>query len=1559
MALQPVPSPLDRPRFPDEPALSVWEVDGERVVGPVGTFGSRPVVHERGAVWPGSTTKTGPIGVQLVRGAPGKAGDEWSLVVDGVQCAYGPIEVDERVPEPDRPVDGMDTCVLPPPFAVREDELNEKTLVRPLALCVRLEEEALAPVKVEVIVQQIVYSGERTTSGSERGAAANADEARCRGEDPSAVSSSADSEIKELSRYVIKPHRTRDSVAPTLSMPYPVAAPAQSAIAIASYREVEKWKEKKYNNRRENDNRQEKYKEASAKYNDDFEKNREKAAKWKDDNPNKSFVDNPNVWKRKPPPQPKVLVDDDEPKDTERSFVIGGRDKTAAAAWKEIMTELLRVCCLTASNGKDDNGNKLPAEELWFRNKGATLLTHLTVMRKVLSASRSDKALAVLETLLIGDVSPIGAEQLRKKYKVDKDGQVILNPAEDAASGNTIASKYRTKLSTDNTSQFVWEYVPFHLRLNTHTRVRLVIEITEHGGGPPKRIALEPLRYDAYVAHVVYSEIPRQVRLALKATDKFRDCLFTLQREATTVTRIKEAVAALGRLKTTAYSWTLGWYRGELLPKKFNLDPAKVEPLLNEAKQVLATLIPDWPPPVNNRTAPAAEPAEVTEELRTTFDEAKENDAANVRKELEDAAFFSPGAEELDDVTDAEDAAPDAPATPQAGAPPEITAADMRLELRISNVQAEELTGNYFDLLAKYEERDGTPEPAVVEAPTKPAARPVVAMVVRELPQIVQPAADIYPNFTVPDDTAVPDNFYRPTAGTMQWIGEGIFFTASFVLQFAFINKFGRMAIEQYVKAGAWTTFVTGLWGSGTTLGGFVTYASSWAAGLSSFLAPYLAAGVPMIMGIALITAGAGALVSGAAQTVELKGRLYLFTTKTAYRNSVAIIQWNRGRQADYNARESLYRRAVNKARGVPITSSVAAAREAIKTLQKKLREELRDERRLVSVNVLYDRDTSKRFKFVELYALDEKVRATDLDKLSKVYAIQDWDIVPDSTSLSLLPPVDIVETLYESETLRGIPMDKAVQRTVGNADPDAATTTAEISARAAHRELVEFVRAGRYPFTGEVTGEDLLASIARVALQLSKDAAELLVAAYGKSAGVTLVYGDDSIWTCLPAGVAARIAVRHTSVFVRAEQARRESDDDKKAFRSTIDQWGAPQRALIEEFAKAFVAEAQTYARTYSRNTPPLPDLRSLGLEAARSFDRVRALSRSTEGTAMLTVTSACSTWLMQLDKPSKPTDQLLDGIRAEEGAKRFRYQPSSQSALRKPRLAEAGRWAPRRLDWEAVRNWRLKNKSSVNDLTTTLAGLSMDDGKVRTYYAPLGSRLDSLPGQVPFAVLSLGNHIISLRALSECCRRIAAVTRKEALGSVAGASLSAAYVAPFTGKNNGRTGLARHPLSITSQNGNVNISLATPLPVFASYAIADKEAIDIFTAFRLLVTDSFASEAVQKNMTNMRITAFNADRFLNALDLVSAQASPSTTIVVKLPAEHVVGTIVSLALGLAMHTTESQGISNTLSVPVPTTDAANSSFRALEDLAERCDAAQKLGCNVVSLAEVCAVIG
>ena len=87
---------------------------------------------------------------------------------------------------------------------------------------------------------------------------------------------------------------------------------------------------------------------------------------------------------------------------------------------------------------------------------------------------------------------------------------------------------------------------------------------------------------------------------------------------------------------------------------------------------------------------------------------------------------------------------------------------------------------------------------------------------------------------------------------------------------------------------------------------------------------------------------------------------------------------------------------------------------------------------------------------------------------------------------------------------------------------------SAELAASAAHHEIFEYVISTRFPLA-KFTGDQLLLKAEAVTLAIVERATRIIKATYGSQAGVTLVYGDDPLWSCLASGVAARMALRHS----------------------------------------------------------------------------------------------------------------------------------------------------------------------------------------------------------------------------------------------------------------------------------------------------------------------------------------------------------------------------------------------------------------------------------------------
>tara|TARA_Y100000389_G_scaffold137919_1_gene135575 strand:- start:3696 stop:8210 length:4515 start_codon:yes stop_codon:yes gene_type:complete len=198
-------------------ARSVWRRvggdDTERIVAPVSaTLGVlKPVERPENADkydWAIPGYPTAPIAIELVRVAED---NEWRVLIDGQLC---------REPLTDPNAGGVRTCGLPPPLP-RDQPLRTDSEVRPVLVTCRLEEEALAPERVQLIVTQVVNSDERKEQGF-----------------------NAQDEDHELKRVDVEPYSTQMPQAKAVVLPYPFAAPAQSAVAIVSHREGELWAER-------------------------------------------------------------------------------------------------------------------------------------------------------------------------------------------------------------------------------------------------------------------------------------------------------------------------------------------------------------------------------------------------------------------------------------------------------------------------------------------------------------------------------------------------------------------------------------------------------------------------------------------------------------------------------------------------------------------------------------------------------------------------------------------------------------------------------------------------------------------------------------------------------------------------------------------------------------------------------------------------------------------------------------------------------------------------------------------------------------------------------------------------------------------------------------------------------------------------------------------------------------------------------------------------------------------------------------------------------------------
>ena len=115
------------------------------------------------------------------------------------------------------------------------------------------------------------------------------------------------------------------------------------------------------------------------------------------------------------------------------------------------------------------------------------------------------------------------------------------------------------------------------------------------------------------------------------------------------------------------------------------------------------------------------------------------------------------------------------------------------------------------------------------------------------------------------------------------------------------------------------------------------------------------------------------------------------------------------------------------------------------------------------------------------------------------------------------------------------------------------------------------------------------------------------------------------------------------------------------------------------------------------------------------------------------------------------------------------------------------------------------------------------------------------------------------------------------------------------------------------------MTISIAKPPDEKPAVVATGPPPTTVLVAFQELTSSPQFAERVDARMARMRVTAFNADRYMNALDLASSQVSLNTEVAVELPAKASPNNVVSLALALAMYKVESHGVQQDMRVLLP----------------------------------------
>lgn len=214
------PSPLDGPFHFDDPPLSAWYSGDQSFAAPRSAVDAKAfrysAVSEPPVVPPDHPAD--PIAIEIVRGANGPTDDGWTVLVDGMRCKPKPeiLKVGPNVFRYELP----ECAKFPEGTKPGVSRISTSTRARPVVVGVRLEDEALAPDRVRLCVDQILTTSERQAQSRNK------------------------PEVKEIMSVDMEPYRVSDLKSSVVTLQYPFHSPAQSTLGIISLKEFIAWEQR-------------------------------------------------------------------------------------------------------------------------------------------------------------------------------------------------------------------------------------------------------------------------------------------------------------------------------------------------------------------------------------------------------------------------------------------------------------------------------------------------------------------------------------------------------------------------------------------------------------------------------------------------------------------------------------------------------------------------------------------------------------------------------------------------------------------------------------------------------------------------------------------------------------------------------------------------------------------------------------------------------------------------------------------------------------------------------------------------------------------------------------------------------------------------------------------------------------------------------------------------------------------------------------------------------------------------------------------------------------------
>jgi hypothetical protein len=1162
---------------------------------------------------------------------------------------------------------------------------------------------------------------------------------------------------------------------------------------------------------------------------------------------------------------------------------------------------------------------------------------------------------------------------------------------------------------------FLYERLPINRRKTTsvHLVYRLVIRQDENNTLDDFVVEFEASEEDGIVANSVLSGHVQDVLDMDASANEFIDCIFGMYADRNPLAITKDAAVAVGNLagsavknvaKRTVATATLAvptsikeGFKLLFLEDKFNvesyisnkIDPCSLEDIVSEVRLMARGILPEWPPTpysveselqqarlgidANTDTRKAIE--ELKKVRNTTSSTPEEQDKKNREisegilsiMKVDSTIQLKEQQEKLEVALKMEDEI--------------LKKAELYQSMTLANEDVPDklfskLADDLVDLNKKFLELGLILDSDTVLSQNEAVYDTNMTLVVRTLPQILIPSTSFNLTFKVPENPD-PPSFYdarglvdaaNPRGGWMNYLSMRNIVTLGAVVGTGVLlaGPQGLFASAVAVITQAVLPAIT-LGGGGAAGGGLLTGSVAAAAAAATTAA-----------------AGGVAYKNGYLDQIlnDLKYKLgYLFISN--------IVESERIRQRGNSERIQAYKSARIAIRMVPASSCITSIKVAFEGYQKTVDDLFNSmstyklEKRPIAV--AFSNVTQRRVQFLEFYTpnTDDSgsiITIADNDDVTELHQSDDWNVVPNGSAIQLFPPLDVSESLFDVQVKRDIPVQQAIQLTIGrDLDPNA-QTPAQLSARVAFIEIVHSLQRDRRVLNGEHLNSSLTSS----AISLVDNATKLILSAYGSNSGVTLVDGDDSIWTCFSGGVAARLALRHLNVFLASQT----EFTDSNRINNSIKFWTSNRRSLVEKFSAHLKEEAVNYANQQSRlalkhvmRFQSTNEVAHVAREMMRTYARTMSLSNPKNFNVVATAVASSLQGALFLHGTKNDDDSIyqtaLNAIALEE---RAALAFEDQKATLKPEqkwVADSMReatWASRRINVRESRK-HMVGEGNVDSMIEKLAGLDLKSDQKNenaTYYIPYGSNIFGSPATLMFDVVRTGKHLVWLEdfnsSLSYLIHNGMVATATSTLESQKEGKHVLIETFPV-GTSGEVLGNARHPLciSIDSTTGTMKLPLSRPPSTWEAYyelsqqvecTSGSKLNIDsssLLNAVRTFQESEDSCRRLSEKLQMMKTLGYNTERMLHAVSLaysLKSEATDQQKIHIRLyDAKHALST----ALALSIFHSATGIVFSSFDVNVPIGNESDSVRQILQNMQSRVQSAMKNGIKCILLAEAC----